>query len=308
MDTDDHAHPGQSGGVMVKGLARSRDCARHGRWAKCVDAGPFDASKGGYSPMTARMTFFGRLIASGAHTASMILRQVHLSAAGGALAGGCISMPELRLLKPVVAGEQVRVMHTFLRQARNRIESKIEAFGGSGEQLARMLTIHACAAKGGTDAGMGRRVTLLGAARPAAVAPSVGRTGAWLEDCIPGVHFGSGPFRVGAHEPEEYNRQFGGGAADRNEWLCFSYSTKLFIEAMWKHGHSIAGLAVSGLEFFGHLQPGDEVVGDVEVLTVRPLRSKPGLGFVELAVSSWVCNGASLCKYSIGIVARRRSV
>ena len=35
---------------MVKGLARSRDCARHGRWAKCVDAGPFECCEGRLLP------------------------------------------------------------------------------------------------------------------------------------------------------------------------------------------------------------------------------------------------------------------
>src|SRR5690606_5096091 len=53
--------PGQCGDGMVKGLARSGSPkARQAAWelpapwpkAKCVDAGPFRDSKGGYSPMT----------------------------------------------------------------------------------------------------------------------------------------------------------------------------------------------------------------------------------------------------------------
>ena len=48
--------PGRSRDSVVKGLAMPGSRLRHGRKAKCVDAGPGERlTPGGYSPMTARI-------------------------------------------------------------------------------------------------------------------------------------------------------------------------------------------------------------------------------------------------------------
>lgn len=44
--------PGQTGGYVVKGLAKSKTACSMIVWIKCVDASSFEKSKAGYSPVT----------------------------------------------------------------------------------------------------------------------------------------------------------------------------------------------------------------------------------------------------------------
>jgi hypothetical protein len=44
--------PGQTGGYVVKGLAKSETACTMIVWIKCVDASAFEVSKAGYSPVT----------------------------------------------------------------------------------------------------------------------------------------------------------------------------------------------------------------------------------------------------------------
>lgn len=44
--------PGQTGGYVVKGLAKSETACTMIVWIKCVDASSFTDLKAGYSPMT----------------------------------------------------------------------------------------------------------------------------------------------------------------------------------------------------------------------------------------------------------------
>ena len=258
-------------------------------------------------PQAARKSFFGGLIASGAHTTSRMMGQVQRSAAGQHLEGGCLSVPELRLPRPVFAGTPLRVVHTFLAPASEGLECRTEAFDREGTLIAHVHSVHAPAGAG-PEGTWPRSASAVRAGPRLQRAASASTAGLWLEDCVPGAHFGSGPFRIAPGEADDYSAKFGGDTGVwRNAWFGFALATKLFIEAMWTHGHAIAGASVTNLEFFGCPRTGDECLGDVEVRASRILRSKPSLGLVDLAVSSWTSDGALSCSYNISIFAKRKA-
>lgn len=68
-------------------------------------------------------------------------------------------------------------------------------------------------------------------------------------------------------------------------WHTASLTMRMTVEALGVAGNFI-GLKVSGLRWPLPVRPGDQLRADIEITALRPLRSRPAYGLVELQVST----------------------
>jgi hypothetical protein len=103
-------------------------------------------------------------------------------------------------------------------------------------------------------------------------------------------------------------RLFGEEPGSRyNEWVGFSFATGLFINALWRHGHASAGVAVERLEWGEKVVTGQQLYGDVRIEAARTLSSRPEEGLVRIAVTCTDSSGGMVCRFEIQVMVRRRS-
>jgi acyl dehydratase len=67
-------------------------------------------------------------------------------------------------------------------------------------------------------------------------------------------------------------------------WHGLSATARLMVEARPLGDTPLIGASIDNLKFVGPVVPGDTLHVEVEVLALRPSRSKLGLGFMQLRV------------------------
>lgn len=272
----------------------------------------------------ARESFFGGLVAPGAQiaaAATALARGAFLRM--GYSVGRSLGVEKLELLRPLLAGETLRAVFTIVRprelkpwigvisQGCDVAECQIEAFDSSGGLVMRCQELLAIGYL--SNEGLSERDRLNGLARnldfPRQPRPaSSGSLGTCLEDCREGVWFGSGPRIVLAHEQADFEAEFGSTSPEGgNDWHGFSYAVSLIVEAMWRHGHPVAGAAVERLRWGSRLRPGQRLYCDVFVRTARPSRSRPNLGVLSTTVYCSDADHHLVCQFDITSLVRRRA-
>ena len=123
----------------------------------------------------------------------------------------------------------------------------------------------------------------------------------YLEDLAPGQKYGSGHIRVDAerikrfaaefdpqpfHLDEEAARRsiFGGLAA--SGWHTAALTMRLFVESEFRPAGGIIGAGFDEFRWPLPVRPGDELHLEIEVLEVRPSKSRPTQGMVKVRVTT----------------------
>ena len=143
----------------------------------------------------------------------------------------------------------------------------------------------------------------------------------YLDDLAPGEKYGSGRIRVDAerikrfaaefdpqpfHLDEEAARKsiFGGLAA--SGWHTAALTMRLFVESEFRPAGGIVGAGFDEFRWPLPVRPGDELRVEIEVLEVRPSKSRPTQGMVKVRVTTLNQNGEAV-QVSVGnlVVPRR---
>jgi len=143
----------------------------------------------------------------------------------------------------------------------------------------------------------------------------------YLEDLAPGQKYGSGRIRVDAerikrfaaefdpqpfHLDEEAARRsiFGGLAA--SGWHTAALTMRLFVESEFRPAGGIIGAGFDEFRWPLPVRPGDELHLEIEVLEVRPSKSRPNQGMVKVRVTTLNQSGEAV-QINVGnlVVPRR---
>lgn len=123
----------------------------------------------------------------------------------------------------------------------------------------------------------------------------------FLEDLTVGQTFGSGRLRIDAeaikrfaaefdpqpfHLDEQAAREtiFGGLAA--SGWHTTALTMRLLVESEFKPAGGIVGSSFDELRWPNPLRPGDELHVETEIVEIKPSKSRPGLGFIKVKVTT----------------------
>ena len=143
----------------------------------------------------------------------------------------------------------------------------------------------------------------------------------YLEDFAPGQTYRSGRMRVDAervkafaaefdpqpfHQDEEAARKsiFGGLAA--SGWHTAAMTMRLLVESEFKPAGGIVGAGFDEFRWPLPVRPGDELYLDIEVLEVRPSKSRPNQGLIKVRTTTRNQKGEAV-QVSVGnlVVPRR---
>jgi acyl dehydratase len=143
----------------------------------------------------------------------------------------------------------------------------------------------------------------------------------FLEDFAAGQKFGSGSARVDAErvkrfaaefDPQPFHmdeqaaaRSFFGGLA-ASGWHPAALTMRLLVESALKPAGGIVGAGFDEFRWPRPVRPGDELHLEIEVLEVRPSRSRPQQGLVKLRTTTLNQHGEPV-QVSVGnlVVPRR---
>ena len=144
----------------------------------------------------------------------------------------------------------------------------------------------------------------------------------FLEDFAPGQKFGSGRVLVDAErvkrfaaefDPQPFHMDedaargslFGGLAA--SGWHTAAMTMRLLVESELKPAGGIIGAGFDEFRWPRPVRPGDELRLEIEVLEVRPSRSRPEQGMVKIRTTTLNQKGEPV-QVSVGnLVVPRRS-
>ena len=143
----------------------------------------------------------------------------------------------------------------------------------------------------------------------------------YLEDFAPGQTFTSPPLRVEAEriksfaaefDPQPFHLDeasargtiFGGLAA--SGWHTAAVTMRLLVASSFRPVGGIIGAGLDEFRWPLPVRPGDELQVDIEILEVRPSKSRPGQGLVKARVTTLNQNGdvVQLCGPNL-LVPRR---
>ncbi len=146
-------------------------------------------------------------------------------------------------------------------------------------------------------------------------------TGKYLEDLAVGQTYRSGRLRVdearirsfaAEFDPQPFHLDaeaarrsiFGGLAA--SGWHTAAMTMRLLVESEFKPAGGIIGAGFDEFRWPLPVRPGDELYLDIEVLEVRPSKSRPNQGMVKVRTTTRNQNGEAV-QISVGnlVVPRR---
>jgi acyl dehydratase len=143
----------------------------------------------------------------------------------------------------------------------------------------------------------------------------------YLEDISVGLTFRSAPLRIDADQIKRFAGEFDPQPFHLDEeaargtifrglaasgWHTAAVTMKLLVESDFRPAGGIIGAGFDELRWPRPVRPGDELHVEVEVIDVRPSRSKPDQGLVKVRTTTLNQNG-DVVQLSVGslVVPRR---
>ena len=143
----------------------------------------------------------------------------------------------------------------------------------------------------------------------------------FLEDFAPGQKFASGSVRVDAERVKRFAAEFDPQPFHLDEraaarslfrglaasgWHTAALTMRLLVESELKPAGGIVGAGFDEFRWPRPVRPGDELRLEIEVLEVRPSKSRPGQGLVKLRTTTLNQRGEPV-QVSVGnlVVPRR---
>jgi acyl dehydratase len=254
----------------------------------------------------ARRSLFGRLTASGLHSASAGRRLVLQAALQDIFVIGSPGAKRLQMHKPVYADDEIRISHTsgnieWLDEwpGVGLVEGVTQGFDTSGNLV---MTIHDLEWVGSRSLPKDFNVNLLsksqGASMPlgalqqvASIAPFAEKSEPdehiYLEDCRVDSSFISKEYAVTAAEIAGFHAEFDprpthhGSRHSANEWHGTCLGMRVIAEAFWNQSENVGGSGTDFVRWPVSVRAGDRLRGELRIVHTRPLRTRPGLGLVK---------------------------
>jgi acyl dehydratase len=143
----------------------------------------------------------------------------------------------------------------------------------------------------------------------------------FLEDLQPGQTFTSARIRLDAeaikrfaaeYDPQPFHldeqaaldSMFHGLAA--SGWHTAALTMRLVVESDFKPAGGVIGASLDELRWPRPVRPGDELHAEIEVLEIRPSRSRPHQGFVKVKATTLNQAGEEVQVYVGNLVVLRR--
>lgn len=255
----------------------------------------------------AKHSVFGRLTASGLQSACTARKLMLQSVLADRRFLGSPGATRMQMHKPVYPGTVVRVTHTIKNVLRLAdwpavalVEGCTLGLASDGELImtvedhswigsralpddfAASLLVDSPSASAPFEI-MHDRPDLVGQSR---TSTPDGRL--YWEDCPVGATFYSDEFAVSAAEIESFHAQFdpapprSGGTAHANGWHGICLGMRVTGDAFWNRFENVGGTGLDFVRWPHELQPGDRLRGEATIVHSRPLRTRPGLGLVQI--------------------------
>ena len=90
-------------------------------------------------------------------------------------------------------------------------------------------------------------------------------------------------------------------------WQTLALTMRLLVDARLLGGTPIVGAEFKDMRFHAPMRPGDTLRACAEVLAVRPSRSRPERGFMDLKVTTTNAAGVTLVTQSWSLVVPSRA-
>lgn len=144
----------------------------------------------------------------------------------------------------------------------------------------------------------------------------------FFEDLAPGQIFKSGTIRVEAEAIKAFAAQFDPQPFHLDEataqhtffrglaasgWHTAALTMRLLVGSSFKPAGGLIGAGLEELRWPRPVRPGDELHLEVEILEVRPSRSRPHQGLVRIRTTTLNQQGKAVQVYIASIVALGRS-
>jgi len=144
----------------------------------------------------------------------------------------------------------------------------------------------------------------------------------YLEDFAAGQKFGSGRMMIGSDRIKSFAAEFDpqpfhlDDAAARRSifqglaasgWHTAAVTMRLLVESEFKPAGGIVGAGFDEFRWPRPVRPGDELHLDIEVLEVRPSKSRPDQGLVKVRTTTVNQNGEAVQIHVGNLVVPRRN-
>ena len=90
-------------------------------------------------------------------------------------------------------------------------------------------------------------------------------------------------------------------------WQTLAVTMRLLVDARLLGGTPIVGAEFKDMRFHAPMRPGDALRASAEVMAIRPSRSRPDRGFIDVKVTTRNALGATLVTQSWSLVVPSRS-
>ena len=123
----------------------------------------------------------------------------------------------------------------------------------------------------------------------------------FLEDLVVGQTFGSGRLQINAEDIKRFAAEFDPQPFHLDEqaaretifrglaasgWHTAALTMRLLVESDFKPVGGLVGASMDELRWPRPVRPGDELRIEIEILEIRPSKSKPGQGIVKIRVTT----------------------
>lgn len=90
-------------------------------------------------------------------------------------------------------------------------------------------------------------------------------------------------------------------------WQTLAVTMRLLVDARLLGGTPIVGAEFKDMRFHGPMRPGDTLRASAEVMAIRPSKSRPDRGFMDMKVTTRNAAGETLVTQSWSLVVPARS-
>lgn len=273
----------------------------------------------------ARSSIFGRLTASGLHSASSSRHLVLKSVLSKVRFLGSPGATIMQMRSPVWPGRRVIVTHTFESiESLTRwpgiavvagITRGVDAEGTPVIEIKDLNWIGSRALTSNIDMQALHRDPEASAAlgpfkQIGVVAPAPhDESKFYFEHCEIGSAYASAEFFLGQSELSAYRGAFDAqhedGSVLRNEWQGPAHNLRLMAEAFLLRTMNMGGPGIEMVRWPNPLAVGDRVRGELKIVHTRPLQSRPNVGLIKAECICSNQEGETVASYDVTTFLRR---
>lgn len=145
----------------------------------------------------------------------------------------------------------------------------------------------------------------------------------YIDDLKPGQRFGSGRFLMDATDIKRFAAEFDPQPFHLDEdaakttlfqglaasgWHTASVTMRLFFESEFKPAGGIIGAGLDELKWYQPVRADDELYLEIEILEVKPSKSRPEQGMVKARVTTFKNPGNVVQVFVANLIVKRKIV